>query len=63
VTHATGATLAEVKPPEPLPEAADPTVACAKCESTAVYMVGAEELVCAKCGAMLTLELTEVAPG
>ncbi len=56
-----------MRPPEPLPEAADPTVACVKCYSTAVYMVGgevtSEELVCAKCGAVLTLELTEIAPG
>lgn len=67
VTRATGAKLADVTPPEPMPEAADPTVACVKCDSTAVYMVGggamSEELVCAKCGAVLTLELTKIAPG
>ncbi|MEP7365697.1 MAG: hypothetical protein ABI972_20785 [Acidobacteriota bacterium] len=61
MTHATGAKLAEVT--SPLPEAADPAVACVKCDSTAVYMVGAEQLACAKCGAVLTLELTEIAPG
>lgn len=63
VTHATGGTIAGVTPPDPLPEAADPTVACAKCDSTAVYMLSAEELVCERCGTMLRLELTAVAPG
>jgi len=62
VTAATGGTLSGVVPPDPLPEAADPTAACAKCDSTAVYMAG-DSLVCGKCGALLKLELTEVCPG
>ena len=63
VTAATGAMLPGVRPPEPPPEASDPTAACAKCDSTAVYMTDDGSLVCANCGALLTLELTEVAPG
>ena len=62
VTHATGAIVTGVVPPDPLPEAADPTAACAKCESTAVYMTD-ESIVCGACGAVLRLELTEVCPG
>jgi hypothetical protein len=50
-------------PPDPLPEAADPTVACARCDSTAVYMTDGELLVCFQCGALLKLEIGEVAPG
>ncbi len=52
-----------IAPPDPLPEAADPTVACAKCESIAVYMDSDGTLVCSACGALLRLEMTEVAPG
>ncbi|MDR3702581.1 MAG: hypothetical protein P4L56_23245 [Candidatus Sulfopaludibacter sp.] len=50
-------------PPIPLPEAADPTAACARCDSTAVYLTDDNSLVCANCGILLELELTEVAPG
>jgi hypothetical protein len=50
-------------PPNPLPEAADPTVACVRCDSTDVYMMEGELLVCGKCGMLLKLEITEVAPG
>ncbi|HLK65792.1 MAG TPA: hypothetical protein VKU19_20285 [Bryobacteraceae bacterium] len=63
VTAATGRSVAGVKPPDPLPEAADPTAACAKCDSTLVYMMDGDSLVCGKCGAVLTLELTEICPG
>ena len=63
VAIATDGTLPGIEPPEPLPDAADPTVACAKCESTAVYMTTDDSLVCSECGALLVLELTEVAPG
>jgi hypothetical protein len=52
-----------VIPPDPLPEAADPTVACAKCDSTAVYCASPDALVCAHCGSALLLEITEIAPG
>jgi hypothetical protein len=63
MTMATGRTLAGVVPPDPLPEAADPTAACAKCDSTAVYMTEDGALVCGKCGALLLLELTEICLG
>jgi hypothetical protein len=63
MTTATGKTVSGVKPPNPLPEAADPTAACVKCDSIAVYMTEDGGLVCSKCGAMLVLELTEIAPG
>ena len=62
-TKATGRIVRGVVPPDPLPEAADPTVACAKCDSTAVYLSEDNSLVCAKCGAVLTMELTEICPG
>ena len=62
-TIATGGTLSGIVPPDPLPEAADPTAACIKCDSTAVYMIDDKALVCAKCGTKLALELTEVCPG
>ena len=52
-----------IAPPDPLPDATDPTVACAKCDSTAVYLDGDGALVCGACGALLRLEMTEVAPG
>jgi len=63
MTTATGRTLSAVVPPDPLPEAADPTAACAKCDSIAVYMTDEGSLVCGKCGALLSLELTEVCLG
>jgi hypothetical protein len=50
-----------LEPPDPLPEASDPTVECAVCHSTAVYMASAQ-VVCGKCGALLEVEYTEVAP-
>ena len=62
-TTATGGALTGIVPPNPLPEAADPTAACIKCDSTAVYMIDDTSLVCAKCGSKLALELTEVCPG
>ena len=63
MTMATGRTLTGVAPPDPLPEAADPTAACVKCDSTAVYMTEDGTLVCGKCGALLLLELTEICLG
>ena len=63
VTVALGEKLTGVTPPDPLPDASDPTVACIKCDSTAVYMLEDGRLVCAKCGALLKLELTEVVVG
>jgi DNA-directed RNA polymerase subunit RPC12/RpoP len=63
MTKARGGTAARVLPPDPLPEAADPTAACIKCDSTAVYLAEDNGLVCSKCGAFLELEITEIAPG
>jgi DNA-directed RNA polymerase subunit RPC12/RpoP len=62
-TTVSGGTATGIVPPHPLPEAADPTVACARCDSTEVYMTDGESLVCSKCGSLLKLEITEVAPG
>jgi hypothetical protein len=61
-TQATGKVLRGVEPPDPLPDASDPTVACAKCDSTAVFATEDGRLVCVKCGSLLELEYTEVAP-
>jgi DNA-directed RNA polymerase subunit RPC12/RpoP len=63
VTHASGKVVTGVAAPDPLPDATNPTAACAKCDSTAVYMVDDSQLVCGKCGSMLVLELTEIAKG
>jgi transcription initiation factor TFIIIB Brf1 subunit/transcription initiation factor TFIIB len=63
VTKAKGGAAREVEPPDPLPEAADPTAACVKCDSTCVYLTEDNTLVCAKCGLFLELEITEIAPG
>jgi transcription initiation factor TFIIIB Brf1 subunit/transcription initiation factor TFIIB len=62
-TEATGRMVSGVEPPKPLPEAADPTAACARCESIRVYRMTEEELVCAECGAVLRLVLNEIVPG
>ena len=62
-TRATGRSVTGVQAPDPAPEATDPTTGCAKCDSTAVYLLEDETLVCGKCGAVLALEITEVAPG
>ena len=63
VTKTKGGTLTGVVPPDPLPEAADPTAACVRCDSTAVYLTGDGSAVCAKCGTLLEIELTEISPG
>ena len=62
-TKLAGGARSGIVPPATLPEAADPTVACAKCDSTDVYMMEGKSLVCAKCGSLLTLEITQIAPG
>ena len=61
VTAATGETLRGVVPPAVLPEAAEPTVACARCDATTVYQTPGQALVCAHCGALLVLGYTEIA--
>lgn len=60
VTAASGGRLVGIVPPDPLPDAADPTAACARCDSTAVYLMDSGQAVCAKCGALLAVELTEI---
>jgi hypothetical protein len=62
-TTAAGGTAAGVVPPDPLPDATDPTVECARCTSVEVYQTEDGPLVCARCGTLLNLELTEIAPG
>jgi len=62
-TTATGSFASGVMPPDPLPDSTDPTAECAKCASTSVFQTEDDRLVCGKCGAILTLELTEIAPG
>ncbi len=52
-----------IVPPNPLPDPADPAVACARCESTEVYLTPEDAAVCAQCGAVLAVELTEIHPG
>jgi len=63
LTAIAGGSATGVVAPDPLPEATDPTVACARCDSTAVYLLESGSLVCARCGTLLRLEITEVAPG
>ncbi len=63
VTVATGKTVSGIVPPEPLPDAADPTAECVRCQSTAVYLAEDGYPVCGKCGSVLNIELTEICPG
>ncbi len=58
-----GGTITGVIPPDPLPDATDPTAECARCASNAIYMTVDGPLVCGHCGALLALEITEIAPG
>jgi hypothetical protein len=60
VTRIIGGGRAGFAAPETLPDACDPTVACAKCESVAVYVLDDGRLACHDCGASLELEFTEV---
>ena len=62
VTVAAGGALDGIEPPDPLPESSEPTAACVKCDSTAVYTLPDGRLVCGRCGALLELEITEVTP-
>jgi hypothetical protein len=54
--------VANITPPDPLPDATDPTTECAACGSNAVYMTPDDSLVCGKCGAALELDIAEVNP-
>jgi DNA-directed RNA polymerase subunit RPC12/RpoP len=62
-TTIAGGTLTGVIPPDPLPDATDPTAECARCASNAVYVTEDGRLVCGHCGTLLSLEITEIAPG
>jgi hypothetical protein len=63
VTKPAGGKLKDVLPPDPLPESGDPTAECARCQSISVFMTEEGSPVCGKCGTLLELELTEIAPG
>jgi len=63
VTTASGRKISGCLPPDPLPEATDPTAGCAKCDATTVFQGEGDWLVCLNCGAELTLEFTEIAAG
>jgi hypothetical protein len=62
-TTVTGGSVQGIVPPDPLPDATDPTTECARCTSNAVYLADDGRVLCGKCGAILTLEITEIAPG
>lgn len=63
ITAATGAKHPPITPPDPLPDCTDPTVACARCDSTAVYLTPEDKLVCSACRAVLQMELSDICPG
>ena len=63
VTTLQGGALSGVVPPDPLPDATSPTAECARCASNAVYLTDDSRVVCANCGALLNLQLTEITPG
>ena len=60
VTKAVAGTVRDIEPPVPAPDSTGPTVACARCESIEVYALDNGRLVCAKCGQLLELEMTEI---
>jgi hypothetical protein len=60
-TRLAGTAESPAVPPDPLPDASDPTAACARCDSIAVYMTADGALVCSACRALLALEYTEIA--
>ncbi|MCX6624348.1 MAG: hypothetical protein NTY38_25455 [Acidobacteria bacterium] len=62
VTVATGARLTSLQLPDPLPDSTEPTVGCEKCESILVYQLEDGTAVCSKCGLVLEIRITEVAP-
>ncbi|MGD0497852.1 MAG: hypothetical protein ABSC23_05390 [Bryobacteraceae bacterium] len=63
VTKAAGGYLPGIAPPVPPPDASDPTAACARCDAPAVCMTQEGAVVCAACGALLTLEITAIHAG
>jgi DNA-directed RNA polymerase subunit RPC12/RpoP len=63
LTTPAGRTLRGIAAPDPPPGATDPTAACARCDSIAVYMMDDGALVCSQCGTVLALELTGIEKG
>ena len=61
-TRRKGGAMSGIVPPDPPPDATDPTAECAACTSTAVCLAEDGSVVCSKCGARLELEYTEIAP-
>ena len=47
--------MSGIEAPDPLPESTHPTVGCVRCDSTAVYVLEDNRLVCAGCGTLLEL--------
>lgn len=62
VTRRRGDARRTIQAPDPLPDATDPAVACAACESIAVYVDADGALVCQDCGVVLELEITAITP-
>lgn len=62
VTVARGGERVRFEAPDPLPEAADPTAACARCDATAVYQLDDGRVACNVCGTILEVQYTEIAP-
>jgi DNA-directed RNA polymerase subunit RPC12/RpoP len=62
-TRLKGGAVTGILPPDPLPEATDPTTECAKCASNAVYMMQDGSVVCGDCGSLLVLEIDQTDAG
>jgi len=62
LTAAKGGTATGMLPPDPMPEVADPTAECVRCNSILVFQMEDGTLVCTNCGTLLSLELTEICP-
>jgi hypothetical protein len=60
-TEATGGKLQGLAPPDPLPDSSDPTAPCGECRSTAVFRLADDRIVCTRCGALLELQLEDIA--
>lgn len=68
VTHRIGELQGEIGPVPPDPDPSGPTAACARCSEITLFAIVEDgkpsgSLLCVSCKALLTFELTEVAPG
>jgi hypothetical protein len=67
VTAKVGELEDDLGPLPPEPDPTGPTAACQRCGECRLFMIAAGassgKLVCISCKALLTLELTEIAPG